>query len=82
MPMGKNYEDPIVTCPFYSWERGKQMCCEGVTGRTSESSIQITFQSRSMLRRYERFRCKKDWKNCPLAQALEKKWEEELFDSW
>ena len=67
------YEDPIVRCPFYSWEEGKRLCCEGVD-RNADSSVQITFTTKQQRREYERMRCKQAWKNCPLAQALEKKW--------
>lgn len=71
MPMGK-YEDPIVKCPFYSWEEGKKLCCEGVN---AFSSVQLTFTTKEQRRSYERVICKKSWNTCPLAQALERKWE-------
>ena len=65
------YEDPIVKCPFYSWEEGKKLCCEGVN---KFSSVQITFTTKEQRREYERTTCKRAWGNCPLAQALERKW--------
>lgn len=65
-------EDPIVKCPFYSWEEGKKLCCEGVNAC---SSVQITFTNKEQRRAYEKMRCKMAWRECPLAQALEKKWE-------
>lgn len=65
------YEDPIVKCPFYSWEEGRQICCEGIIGL----SMTHTFTTKEQRRLYERSRCKRAWKECPLAQALEKKWE-------
>ena len=67
-----HYEDPIVRCPFYSWEEGKKLCCEGVN---EQSSVQITFTTKQSRRDYERMRCKRAWKDCPLAQALTKKWD-------
>jgi hypothetical protein len=65
------YEDPIVKCPFYSWEEGRQLCCEGVN---AFSAVTVTFTTKEQRRDYERVRCKRAWKDCPLAQALEKKW--------
>lgn len=65
------YEDPIVKCPFYSWEEGRQLCCEGVN---AYSSLTVTFTTKEHRRSHERECCKKAWKECPLAQALEKKW--------
>ena len=68
------YEDPIVKCPFYSWEEGKKLCCEGVN---KISSVQIMFDTKEGRRDYERKRCKKGWKECPLAQALTRMWEDQ-----
>lgn len=66
--------DTYVKCPFYVWEEGNRLCCEGVT---EKSSVQILFADKSVRREYERRLCKKDWKNCPLAQALTLKWEKD-----
>lgn len=65
------YEDPIVKCPFYSWEEGRQLCCEGVN---ATSSVTVTFQTKEQRRKYEGMRCKRCWKECALAQALERQW--------
>ena len=65
------YEDPIVKCPFYSWEEGRQLCCEGVN---PVSAATLTFTTKEQRRDYEKIRCKRAWRECPLAQALEKKW--------
>ena len=37
------YEDPIVKCPFYSWEEGRQLCCEGVN---AFSAVTVTFTTK------------------------------------
>lgn len=66
------YEDPIVKCPFYSWEEGLKLCCEGMN---TDCSVQVTFTTKQTRREYEKNFCKKGWKSCPLAQALEKKWD-------
>jgi hypothetical protein len=68
--MGK-FEDPIVKCPFYSWEEGRRLCCEGVIS----VSMTHTFATKEQRRMYERTRCKRAWRDCPFVPALEKKWE-------
>ena len=65
------YEDPIVKCPFYSWEEGRQLCCEGVN---PVSAATLTFTTKEQRREYEKIRCKRAWKECRLEMALEKKW--------
>ena len=68
------YEDSIVKCPYYNWEEGKVLCCEGVDGTSEECVTKIHFATYERRRDYERRVCKKNWKRCPMAQALEKKW--------
>ena len=63
-----------VKCPFYVWEEGNRLCCEGVS---KESKIQILFTDKPVRMEYESRRCKNDWKTCPLAQALTLKWEKD-----
>jgi hypothetical protein len=67
------FEDIGVKCPYYSWEEGNRLCCEGVN---KISRVQLMFDTKEGRREYERQRCKRCWKDCPLAQALNKMWEE------
>ena len=71
------YEDPIVKCPFYSWEEGLQMCCgKNLLPEQMKmfSAVTVTFTTKENRREVERGLCKRKWTECPLAQALEKKW--------
>lgn len=62
--------DTYVKCPFYEWEDGIRLCCEGVFENTKTQTL---FDDKPLRRMYERKFCKRDWDKCPLAQALEKK---------
>lgn len=58
-------EDTYVKCPFYKWEEGQKLRCEGVSH---------VFDDKQMRREMERILCKRDWKRCPIAQILEQKY--------
>ena len=73
--MAKKYQDPVVKCPYYHWEEGKNLCCEGPDGMITESGTIIPFATYERRRNYEIRICKKNWKQCPYAQALTTKWE-------
>lgn len=65
--------DPYVKCPFYQWEEGVQLCCEGMFNGTLNTHT--TFENKKSRLMHERTVCKMGWGECPLAQAAFKKYE-------
>lgn len=57
------FEDTYVKCPFYKWEEGQKLRCEGVSHIVDNKAVR---------REVERIVCKGDWRVCPFAQALER----------
>lgn len=73
MPMGK--VDKNVNCPYYLKDEGIRLSCEGVKGATATN---LVFPTKKLMMEYRRAHCIRCWKECPIAQALNKVWEYEV----
>lgn len=60
-------EDTYVKCPYYQWEEGLTLCCE--CGGDIVHAM-LRFSTKELRREHERKLCKREWKRCPLAIAL------------
>jgi len=67
-------ESVLVICPFYKRESQQVIYCEGVD---EKSVIHLAFGNKDDCRIYEKQFCRKFWKECMIAMALEKKWRED-----
>ena len=70
---GTRYESPYVECPFYKYERYFMIVCEGVA---KGSTLQLSFSGKGKKSDYRMRVCERNYKDCPIACMLEKKWEE------
>ena len=71
----KGYLSKEVECPFYHREDECGIYCEGVN---DESSIKLIHPSREAKRRYRMSVCSKQYKKCPIAVMLYRKWGEDV----
>ena len=55
-----------IQCPFYQYETRGKYLCEGA---------EIQFRDRMVRRTVVYTCCADDWHSCPIAKALEKKYE-------
>lgn len=69
-----NYIAKDVRCPYYIKEDGSKIHCEGYEEGTY---IHLVFPSPSSRRDYQIDVCCYDYNECPIADMLNKKWEEE-----
>ena len=65
-------EDALAKCPYYREDGGQAVRCEGPCAR---SSIQLSFGNRYQLRDYKEQHCHEDWKTCPVADMLNRKYD-------
>lgn len=71
--MSESYWDNVnVTCPFFKYESNKEIVCEGVV---DGSDNRIRFTGIKNKKSFEEIHCCSDYKNCPIAQALYKKYD-------
>lgn len=66
-------ENVLVKCPFYKRESQQVIYCEGVD---EKSLIHLAFANKEDCRTYEKEFCRKAWKECMIAKALSKKWDD------
>ena len=73
--MEKSFESLYVVCPFYRHETQTKIMCEELI--EGANSSETPFSSSADKREYKRQFCEDvgKWKNCPLAQALNAKYE-------
>jgi len=73
--MSRNFSSASVVCPFYKSENMKLIVCEGVSGC---SRLELHFESKDDKASYKAKNCERireNWKVCPIAQILLKKYE-------
>lgn len=72
MTMGK--ESIFIRCPYYRREdrRILQLKCEGLL---EDTELYHRFPGRSEMRQHRERYCMKDYRRCPLSQALDRKYE-------
>jgi hypothetical protein len=69
------YASKRVICPYYLAESQQAIKCEGVE---ESASSHLTFKRKETMREYQEKYCCGAWKDCRLADMLERKWEELL----
>jgi hypothetical protein len=69
------YASKRIVCPYYMSEAQQAIKCEGVE---ESASSHLTFKCREDKRDYQEKYCCGAWKDCRLADMLERKWEELL----
>lgn len=70
--MPESYLSKDVLCPYYHKDVQNKICCEGI----DDGTIHLNFTSAQKRIAYERARCCTDYKLCPIAQLLDRKWGE------
>lgn len=71
----KGYVAKEAICPFYHREDEVGIYCEGVN---DDSSIKLIHYSSDEKKRYRRRYCCKEYKRCPIARMLYKKYGEDV----
>ena len=61
-------------CPFYKGEYRMEIFCEGLI---PDSSIHQGYANPALMNDYIKEFCTKDYERCPVAQMLNKKYEQE-----
>jgi hypothetical protein len=69
------YASKRVLCPYYLAETQQDIKCEGVE---ESASSRLSFKCREDKKSYQERYCCNVWKDCRLADMLERKWEELL----
>ena len=69
--MIRTYEDANVGCPYYNEESDLRIICEGLCDR---STTQQVFAARWDKANFKNRYCCTAWKSCPLAKALNQKY--------
>lgn len=72
--MSKGKECIFVRCPYYRREERNllQLKCEGLLEGTD---LYQRFENGERMRRHKEVYCMKDYRRCPLAEALDRKYE-------
>ena len=72
----KYYNDKCVACPFYTYESGSKIFCEGFT---NHNYLQTSFENREWLMAHKRRYCRRiaDYKDCPLYSIIIAKYKED-----
>lgn len=65
-------EDALAQCPYYREDGGQTVRCEGLCAR---SSLRLSFGNRYELRTHKEKYCHQDWKGCPIAGMLNRKYD-------
>lgn len=64
--------DAGVLCPFYKYERGDDVYCEGIDWHSTTVNA---FANGKHKTEYKNVFCCTEWQKCRLAKALESKYE-------
>ena len=68
--MPNDYGSQDVICPYYKRHGTMNIDCEGYDEGSLNRQI---FRNKECLKKHFDH-CKSDWKNCPIADMLNKKW--------
>ena len=64
-------QDYLARCPYYVYERGRSVCCEGLCeGMLVSMSFAVSGAKRKHKWRY----CRSQWAACPWAQAQNRRY--------
>ena len=72
--MGKHNFTKDVVCPYYKYEAPQMIYCEGVDETTA---LHLAFDAKDRMKAYIKARCCHRWKECLIAQMLNKKYDYE-----
>ena len=72
--LGKHAYGGHVQCPYYKYEGERMIYCEGVT---PETALHLAFRTKDKLRAYRSVYCEGNYKNCLIAQMLNRKYDYE-----
>ena len=67
------FDDPSVLCPFYREENAQSVICEGPN---RFSKVHLCFTPPSKKKEFKRQYCMAHYRECELARALYRMWEE------
>ena len=76
--MSKGMVSIYVRCPYYKREERKRtpkIVCESAVDSTV---LHMIFESAADLKQFESICCKGEWKQCPIAQMNNRKWDYEI----
>ena len=74
MLLPESYLSKDVKCPYYRKDIQNKICCEGID---YDGTIHLNFTSLKKRTVYEKSVCCGNYKLCPIAQVLDKKWGED-----
>lgn len=72
--MGKHNFTKDVVCPYYKYEAPQMIYCEGVDDNTA---LHLAFDAKDRMKGYIKARCCNRWKECLIAQMLNRKYDYE-----
>lgn len=72
--MGKHNFTKDVVCPYYKYEAPQMIYCEGVDENTA---LHLAFDAKDRMKGYIKARCCNRWKECLIAQMLNRKYDYE-----
>lgn len=72
--MGKHNFTKDVVCPYYKYEAPQMIYCEGVDDTTA---LHLAFPAKDGLKSYMKAKCRCNWKECMIAQMLNRKYDYE-----
>lgn len=72
--MGKHNFTKDVVCPYYKYEAPQMIYCEGVDDNTA---LHLAFASKEGMKKYMKAMCRDCWKECMVAQMLNRKYDYE-----
>jgi hypothetical protein len=64
--------DPYVVCPYYKKNEKQKIHCEGVE---NDTALHIAFSTPQKLQDYRKQYCRRCWKECLIAEMLNRRWE-------
>jgi hypothetical protein len=74
MVMAKHNFTKDVVCPYYKYEAPQMVYCEGVEDNTA---LHLAFASKQGLKVYMGAKCCRSWRDCMIAQMLNRKYDYE-----
>lgn len=69
-----NFRDKYAKCPFYKSAKETSLKCEGIFSKSYVNDFDDKEKTRAYFFKY----CCSDYKNCPIAKIIEKKYNFEV----
>lgn len=64
-------EDAYAACPYYKFHSKQLIHCAGISPGTA---LHLAFSTPRQLDEYKNLYCRRCWKNCLIAEMLNRKW--------